>query len=122
MRRHTMTVIEQWKGREYELTFESEHEVVLEVLDHAFFLQQDERKPVMDMPSMTAGDIIHHDNRWWMCSAVGWTEMTDEEVVKWKESDAFSRSEMSMAKLSKTRTAAMMLKPELDEPKVVHDD
>jgi hypothetical protein len=108
MKQHTMKVIEQWKGREYELTFESEHATVLDVLDHAFFLQQDERKPVMNMPSMTAGDIIHHDNQWWMCSAVGWTEMTDEEVSKWKDSDAFSRSEMSMTeKLS---------------PKVTHDD
>ena len=97
LRQHAMTVIEQWKGREYELTFESENETVLEVLDYAFFLQQDERKPVADMPSMTAGDIILHDDLWWMCSAIGWTEMTDEEVSKWKDGDAFSRSEMSMS-------------------------
>ena len=74
MKQHTMKVIEQWKGREYELTFESEHATVLEILDHAFFLQQDERKPVKMMPSMTAGDIILHDDLWWMCSAVGCPE------------------------------------------------
>ena len=98
LRQHTMTVVEQWKGREYKMTFETEHATVLEVLDHAFFLQRDERKPVMNMPSMTAGDIILHDYLWWMCSAVGWTEMTNEEVAKWKESDTYSRSEMSMEK------------------------
>ena len=77
-----MTVISQWDHNEYELTVECDSTRVLDVLQAAFAIQQD-YTAVEGTPSMSAGDIIHFEDEWWICTNNGWLSLRDCEVISW---------------------------------------
>ena len=65
--------------REVNVPDEEAAATLMGALESIFYYGQNDFQPVAGKPSVSMGDVAVVEGRYFLCKAVGWTEMTAEE-------------------------------------------